>query len=121
MGEWYVRNYAINNNFIYKSNIKPKTNRMKIYDSSKFNKLPDGILFDTDNTLYPYDPAHNAAFEALINKLSKNFSIEKNQFVKFYNEARKDVKERLGSTASSHSRLLYIQRMLEKMVLVLRF
>ena len=31
---------------------------MKIYNKA-FLKLPNAILLDTDNTLYPYDPAHN--------------------------------------------------------------
>ena len=88
---------------------------MKIINSQKFNCLPDGILFDTDNTLYSYDPAHSAALEALMQKISKNFSIEKNEFLKFFKKAREDVKSRLGNTAASHSRLLYIQRMLEMM------
>ena len=28
---------------------------MKIFNERVFKKLPDAILFDTDNTLYPYD------------------------------------------------------------------
>ena len=31
---------------------------MKILAPARFGHLPDAILFDTDNTLYPYDPAH---------------------------------------------------------------
>ena len=34
---------------------------MKIFNSSFIKQFPDAILFDTDNTLYPYDPAHLAA------------------------------------------------------------
>ena len=30
---------------------------MKIFNSSCVKQFPDAILFDTDNTLYPYDPA----------------------------------------------------------------
>ncbi len=26
---------------------------MKIYNDDRFDRLPDAILFDTDNTLYP--------------------------------------------------------------------
>ena len=38
---------------------------MKIYAPDRFDRLPDAILFDTDNTLYPYDPAHAAAQQAV--------------------------------------------------------
>ena len=42
---------------------------MKIINKNKFSdKLPDAILFDADNTLYPYDPAHKAAREAVMKK-----------------------------------------------------
>jgi HAD superfamily hydrolase (TIGR01549 family) len=65
---------------------------MKIYKPEQFNRLPDAILFDTDNTLYPYEPA---------------------TFDKAFTEARHQVKARLKHTAASHNRLLYLQRMLE--------
>ena len=40
---------------------------MKINNHERFNRLPDAFLFDTDNTLYPYDPAHAAAQQAVLN------------------------------------------------------
>ncbi len=82
---------------------------------SRFDRLPDAILFDTDNTLYPYAPAHTAASNAVRNKMVLKFSIEPNEFDKAFKEARRQVKARLSGTASSHSRLLYMQRMLETM------
>lgn len=86
---------------------------MKIYNNSQFETLPDAILFDTDNTLYPYDPAHKAAQDAVRKKVVATFSISEDEFDTAFNESRKQVKLRLGHTASSHSRLLYLQRMLE--------
>ncbi|EKO3943260.1 HAD family hydrolase [Vibrio fluvialis] len=86
---------------------------MKIYTKSKFSRLPDAILFDTDNTLYPYEPAHKAAQKAVKEKVIKTFSITETQFEQAFDQSRRLVKERLGHTASSHSRLLYLQRMLE--------
>jgi HAD superfamily hydrolase (TIGR01549 family) len=77
--------------------------------------LPDAVLFDTDNTLYPYDPAHIAAQEAVKRKVMDTFSISATDFDSAFSEARKQIKTRLGQTASSHSRLLYLQRMLEIM------
>ena len=88
---------------------------MKINNYERFNRLPDAILFDTDNTLYAYDPAHAAAQNAVREKVAKTFSISLADFDGAFNEARAQVKRRLNNTASSHSRLLYLQRMLEIM------
>lgn len=88
---------------------------MKIQQPERFTRLPDAFLFDTDNTLYPYDPAHAAAMHAVRAKVTQTFSISEAQFDKAFGEARKQVKTRLKHTASSHSRLLYLQRMLEIM------
>ncbi|CNL11192.1 HAD family hydrolase [Yersinia proxima] len=88
---------------------------VKIFSKERFDKLPDAILFDTDNTLYPYDPAHKAAQAAVRDKVVSTFSIKPEEFDKAFKEARDQVKTRLKHTASSHSRLLYLQRMLEIM------
>lgn len=88
---------------------------MKIINPQQFTRLPDAFLFDTDNTLYPYDPAHAAAQHAVKEKVVSTFSISPQDFDKAFKEARNQVKTRLKHTASSHSRLLYLQRMLEIM------
>lgn len=88
---------------------------MKITNPSCFTRLPNAVLFDTDNTLYPYDPAHRAAQQAVKEKVVSTFSIGPKDFDATFNEARNQIKARLGHTASSHSRLLYLQRMLEIM------
>ena len=88
---------------------------MQINNQARFTRLPDAFLFDTDNTLYPYDPAHAAAQKAVREKVAKTFSISPEEFDKAFQGARAQVKERLKQTASSHSRLLYLQRMLEIM------
>ena len=88
---------------------------MQIYTHERLVRLPDAILFDTDNTLYPYDPAHAAAQKAVREKVVSRFSIAPEDFDKAFNDARAEVKSRLKHTASSHSRLLYLQRMLEIM------
>ena len=88
---------------------------MKINNKARFTRLPDAFLFDTDNTLYPYDPAHLAAQKAVRDKVVTTFSILPEDFDKAFAEARNQVKDRLKHTASSHSRLLYLQRMLEIM------
>ena len=86
---------------------------MKINSNRVLDQLPDAILFDTDNTLYNYDPAHNSALLAVKDKAINDFSIQASEFDSAFDEARKQIKLRLEGTASSHSRLLYLQRMLE--------
>ncbi len=88
---------------------------MKFYNPEKFEKLPDAVLFDTDNTLYSYQEAHDAAMSAIRNKVSNTFSISPEEFNDSFSRARNEIKSRLGNVAASHSRLLYIQRMLELM------
>lgn len=88
---------------------------MKINHQERFTRLPDAILFDTDNTLYPYNPAHAAAQSAVREKVARTFSIPPEDFDKAFKQARTEIKTRLKHTASSHNRLLYLQRMLEIM------
>lgn len=87
--------------------------------SSKFylNKIPKAVIFDTDNTLYPYSPAHREATRAVENKVEKILGIDKLLFREAYSDAREEIKTRLGKVASSHSRLLYMQRTIEKLEL----
>jgi putative hydrolase of the HAD superfamily len=65
--------------------------------------------------LYPYEPAHSAAFQAVREKVVNTFSLNPKDFNHAFSQAREEIKNRLGQTASSHSRLLYLQRMLEIM------
>ena len=74
---------------------------------------PDAIIFDTDNTLYSYEPAHKAAMKSVVAKVGKLFGISKGDFMEAFKISRIEVKERLKNTASSHSRLLYFQRTIE--------
>lgn len=86
---------------------------LKLYKKERFEGLPDAILFDTDNTLYHYDPAHALAMQAVRDKVSSTLSIDPATFDQAFSQARQQVKARLKNTASSHNRLLYLQRMLE--------
>ena len=74
---------------------------------------PSAVLFDTDNTLYEYEPANKKATDAVGEKIKNLIGINKDEFKKKYNQAKLEIKEQLGKTASSHSRLLYFQRLLE--------
>jgi len=86
---------------------------VKLVNPERFNRLPDAILFDTDDTLYKYAPAHAAAMQAVREKVTRTLSIQPEAFDKAFAEARQQVKSRLKHTAASHNRLLYLQRMLE--------
>jgi len=86
---------------------------IKINRPEAFRDKPGAVIFDTDNTLYPYEGAHHAALEAARSKASRVLGITPDQFDQAFREARDSVKSRLNGTASSHSRLLYFQRMLE--------
>ena len=76
-------------------------------------KKPQAIIFDTDNTLYPYKPAHKAATKAVEVKACDLLGISLEKFNKAFITARSEVKVQLNKTASSHSRLLYYQRTIE--------
>ena len=76
---------------------------------------PEAVIFDTDNTLYPYIPAHEQATFAVEDKVQRTLGINKPEFREAYSLARTEIKERLGNVASSHSRLLYLQVTIEKL------
>jgi HAD superfamily hydrolase (TIGR01549 family) len=87
--------------------------KIKVLNASAFEKLPEAVLFDTDNTLYAYVPAHQAAMSAVRRKASQSLGIGEDKFDGAFARARDEIKNCLKETASSHSRLLYFQRMLE--------
>ena len=86
---------------------------LTIHQPELFVTRPAVVLFDTDNTLYEYEPAHTAALGATRDKAKRMLNLSAETFDEAYGEARQMVKQRLEGTASSHSRLLYFQRMLE--------
>ena len=88
---------------------------MKIINQEKFQQLPDSIFFDMDNTLYHYDSSHKEAMNIVRNKIVNRFGIKDEDFNMAFNKARKIIKNQLGAVASSHSRLLYFEKMFEIM------
>lgn len=84
-----------------------------IHRPAAFTALPSAVLFDLDDTLYAYRPAHAAGLHAARAKAARQFNIPENRFNDAFDAARLAVKERLGLTASAHSRLLYFQLALE--------
>lgn len=76
-----------------------------------FNR-PDLAIFDLDNTLYDYEIPNKSGQTALIIFLSKHLGKPESEVSRVLEESRDRVKDRLASTASSHSRLLYIRELL---------
>lgn len=72
-----------------------------------------GILLDIDNTLYEYDSAHKIAKNSVVEYCKNKFKLTNTFIEEAYDIARKKVHIELSETASSHNRLLYIQKMLE--------
>lgn len=87
---------------------------LRINKASAFAERPEVVLFDADNTLYDADHAHKLAMQAVTAKACKLLGIAPQVLGVAYREARDDVKQRLGNTASSHSRLLYFQSLIEQ-------
>ena len=83
---------------------------IKIINEKKFKKLPKAIIFDTDNTLYSYAPANELALKSVFTKAEILLDVNRNLFEEKFKEARLEIKKRICNQASSHSRLLYIQR-----------
>lgn len=81
--------------------------------SNQITKKPKAIIFDTDNTLYPYIPSDEAATLAVEKKAEELLNVSPITFRKVFTEARNQIKTQLTDTASSHSRLLYYQRTIE--------
>jgi|TARA_B110000908_G_C10031536_1_gene347656 FMN phosphatase YigB (HAD superfamily) len=72
-----------------------------------------GVLLDLDNTLYDYSKSHKAGLKSILDYCENNFDISKSEALSAFNYGRHKVHIELIETASSHNRLLYIQKMLE--------
>jgi putative hydrolase of the HAD superfamily len=88
---------------------------MQIFNEPAFARKPDVVVLDLDNTFYDYEEAHEAAMTAARNKACAVLGIGRADFEQAFAASRQDVKRRLGATASAHSRLLYFQRMIERL------
>ena len=75
-----------------------------------------GVLLDIDNTIYHYESCHMQAQSVLIKELSRLLVVPEETIKKEYFNSRKTVNKRLCKTASSHSRFLYIQLTIEKIL-----
>ncbi len=72
------------------------------------------ILFDLDNTLYNYDLVHEKALKEVHRILNRRLNIGLKEFLRLYGISKTEIHRELSGTASSHNRILYFQRMIEK-------
>lgn len=71
------------------------------------------IFLDLDNTLYAYEPAHIAAMEGVLEAFAERTGRTRAHIEAQFEQAKAETHARLALTASSHSRVLYFQRMAE--------
>ncbi len=74
-----------------------------------------GILLDIDNTLYDYNKTHTKALDKMLKRAATLLQQDEVDLKHAYLEGRKQINSELNESASSHNRLLYIQRMLESL------
>ena len=74
-----------------------------------------GLLLDLDNTLYDYNAAHMHALYSVTNYFTQLHKIDEIEFYDLYNISRSEIHNDLINTASSHSRILYFQKLNEKL------
>ena len=86
-----------------------------IFPKIPFNEFK-GVLLDIDNTIYHYEPCHKLALNSLLKELSKRINLPLERTKHEFLKARKKVNKSLHGTVSSHSRFLYIQLTLEKIL-----
>ena len=75
-----------------------------------------GVLLDIDNTIYHYESCHKQALNLLLEEMSKMLTLSEETIKIEFLKSRKIVNKTLYDTASSHSRFLYIQLTLEKIL-----
>lgn len=71
------------------------------------------ILFDLDDTLYPYIPCHENGLLALTEFLKNEWNLIQDDAKNIYLKARDLVQIQLKNLAASHHRLLYMIRICE--------
>lgn len=71
------------------------------------------VILDLDDTLYAFEPLHEAAMERVCDYICKELGITAQQFEEAYMFGKSETKRRLGDVASSHNRVLYWQKTLE--------
>lgn len=69
---------------------------------------PQLVVFDLDNTIYDYEKPNRIAYKSLVSTICAINKVEHRLVEDALSDGRDVVKKRLGNTAASHSRLLYL-------------
>ncbi len=73
----------------------------------------DAVLFDLDDTLYPYAPCNEAGKQAALAAFrERGYDIDRDRFDDLYAIGREEAKRELRGTAASHERFIYFKRAL---------
>lgn len=73
------------------------------------------VIFDLDDTLYDYTTLNDAAIAQISRLIRVKYGLIDAEFKKEFNAARQVTKANLGDTAASHNRMLYFQKLLERL------
>ncbi len=74
------------------------------------------ILTDIDDTIYDYDRANKAALDSMYLEVIKHKHVEREEFEKLFKRCQEEIKKELVGSAASHNRILYFQRLSEKLL-----
>ncbi|ELZ48435.1 HAD-superfamily hydrolase, subfamily IA, variant 1 [Halorubrum coriense DSM 10284] len=71
----------------------------------------EAVLFDLDNTLYPYAPCNEAGKRAALDALrERGYDLDRAAFDDLYARGRREAKRETRTTAASHDRHVYFKR-----------
>jgi len=71
----------------------------------------EAVLFDLDDTLYPYEPAATAGRDAAFRRAGAlGYDFDRETFAAVYENGRRAVKRQLAGVAATHDRFAYFER-----------
>lgn len=73
------------------------------------------VLLDIDNTLYDYEPVHKFALGQTILEISQVFCFDTVRVKEAFQASHREIHGILHNSGSSHNRILYFQRLFEKL------
>ena len=75
----------------------------------------EAVLFDLDNTLYPYAPCNEVGKRAALDALrERGYELDREAFDDLYATGRREAKRETRTTAASHDRHVYFKRGLSR-------
>lgn len=77
--------------------------------------MKKAVLFDLDNTLYDYEPVHKKAVDSVYVLLKSKLNVSRVKFERLFKQSKNEIHKELSGTASAHNKVLYFQRLIEKL------